>query len=238
MYVSRCVRSRLCVPVEPHRKGPHMEVVGRGPPNISAAVIPKANSKGQLSRGTGGRNSPFFLGHCSPGVLRASPCLFPALSFPIVPGWVDAELRKRAPCVDATPTPSPGWGVGGGVRASSAPRGHPARRGLTWQSTIILSLGSSSPAPGRGPGLAEAARLGRRAAQGGARLGGSWRGLQSTPGLALRGPCCRPDCRQRRSHCLRRAAPPATRAPPLGSARAPGARAGWAGTARPRPGPA
>lgn len=72
---------------------------------------------------------------------------------------------------------------------------------LTWQSTIILSLGSSSPAPGRGPGLAEAARLGPRAAQRGVRLRGSWRGLRSSPGPELRG------LRQCRSHCLRRASP-------------------------------
>lgn len=72
---------------------------------------------------------------------------------------------------------------------------------LTWQSTIILSLGSSSPAPGRGPGLAEAARLGPRAAQRGVRLRGSWRGLRSSPGPELRG------LRQCRFHCLRRVAP-------------------------------
>lgn len=44
---------------------------------------------------------------------------------------------------------------------------------LTWQSTIILSPGSASPALGRGPGLADAVRLGLRAAQGGARQRGS-----------------------------------------------------------------
>jgi hypothetical protein len=113
---------------------------------------------------------------------------------------------------------------------------------LTWQSTIILSLGSSSPAPGRGPGLAEAARLGPRAAQRGVRLRGSWRGLRSSPGPELRG------LRQCRFHCLRRAAPRlasprlvallAVGASLLGSAGAPGARDGWAETARPRPGPA
>lgn len=80
--------------------------------------------------------------------------------------------------------------------------GYRAPQRLTWQSTIILSLGSSSPAPGRGPGLAEAARLGPRAAQRGVRLRGSWRGLRSPPGPELRGP------RQCRSHCLRRASPP------------------------------
>lgn len=78
---------------------------------------------------------------------------------------------------------------------------------LTWQSTIILSLGSSSPAPGRGPGLAEAARLGPRAAQRGVRLRSSWRGLRSPPGPELRG------LRQCRSHCLRLASP---RSWPLG----------------------
>lgn len=79
--------------------------------------------------------------------------------------------------------------------------GYRAPRQLTWQSTIILSLGSSSPAPGRGPGLAEAARLGPRAAQRGVRLRGSWRGLRSSPGPELRG------SRQCRSHCLHRASP-------------------------------
>lgn len=87
-------------------------------------------------------------------------------------------------------------------------RGRPRPGGaLTWQSTIILSPGSTSPAPGRGPALAEAARLGPRAGQGGARLRGSWRGLPSPPGPGLHGRY------QRRSHCLRRAAP---RRRPLG----------------------
>lgn len=105
-------------------------------------------------------------------------------------------------------------------------------RRLTWQSTIILSLGSSSPAPGRGPGLAEAVRLGPRAEQRGVRLRGSWRGLRSPPGPGLRGPG------QCRSHCLRRASPRRAPGPSLlGSAGAPGARDGWAGTAGPRPRP-
>lgn len=145
-------------------------------------------------------------------------------------GWTRNSIKCKL-CVD---TALLALRVGAGLVHI---HGYRASQRLTWQSTIILSLGSSSPAPGRGPGLAEAARLGPRAAQRGVRLRGSWRGLRSPPGPELRGP------RQCRPHCLRRASPPlaallAVGASLLGSAGAHGARDGWAETARPRPGPA
>lgn len=145
-------------------------------------------------------------------------------------GWTRNSVKCKL-CVDTAPLSL--W-VGAGLVHT---HGYRAPHRLTWQSTIILSLGSSSPAPGRGPGLAEAARLGPRAAQRGVRLPGSWRGLRSPPGPELRGPrqCC--------PHCLRRASPRlaallAVGASLLGSAGAHGARDGWAETEWPRPGPA
>lgn len=109
-------------------------------------------------------------------------------------GWTRNSVKCTL-CVDTAPL---ALRVGAGLVHTHRYR---AARRLTWQSTIILSLGSSSPAPGRGPRLAEAARLGLRTAQRGVRLRGSWRGLRSQPGPELRGR------RQCRSHCLRRASP-------------------------------
>ncbi|XP_077904668.1 uncharacterized protein LOC144377400 [Ictidomys tridecemlineatus] len=211
---------------------------GQGIPRILGALIPKANPKGGLSRGPGSRSPSFAAGLCHlacPGrSLETLPLFW--LSFPIVPGAVDAELRKRALCVDAAPAPSPG-GRGRGLRAAST-RGRPAGwRGLTWQSTIILSLRSSSPAPGRARGSQRpfaSARARRRGASGcGAH------GAASRPRRARGSAAVAVAASAAPIVCACRAA--GRSGPALGSARAPGAPAGWAGTAgtaRPRPGPA
>lgn len=193
---SRCVCMYLWAHPDAQRKRPLRGGGGRGSRRILGALIPKGNPMGVAEPWPGRPDPPFFSGLCPPRGLLASPCFSLGLNLPIVPGGVGHRTASACAQCGLGAVLPPSWmgcgraKGGAGMRSSLHPRrrGGQSRRGraLTWQSTIILSPGSTSPAPGRGPGLSEADRLGPRAAQGGARRRGSWRGLLSPPSPGLR----------------------------------------------------